>query len=133
VHSHIATTPSGLYDLTGLVHDAQFELDDLRYEVKDGVVEIPLTEPIEEAARFGWHVLKSGVAPGAMLCIHAVKGLKINDEARVGDYLIDQIWCEEVDGQQTIVLEATIPLRIEFAVEAINVELRQLRHVEVSL
>jgi hypothetical protein len=85
-------------------------------------VKIELLRASVVRERFGWESIAMSTECAETLIIRQVRSMEVDDEARVGNYQVDFLTVDE-DGR-VVQLHATIPLRIDFRVDAIDVEFR---------
>jgi hypothetical protein len=116
---YVARTPEALEELTGLVHDEWFNFDDIEYIADHGEVKLGLLRASVVPERFGWESLAMSTEPAGTLIIRKVRSMEVRDEARVGDYQVDYLTVAEAG--RVVQLHATIPLRIDFHVDEIDV------------
>jgi hypothetical protein len=111
-----ATSSGALWNLTDLIHDWWFWIDDVRYDNEGQILTIPFTCPQsgyegerrKPRALFRW-----------LLRIHHASGHEIVDTERIGQYDFNQIVYSDTD--KTVRIETGIPLLLKAAVSQLDV------------
>jgi hypothetical protein len=116
---YVARTSDALEELTGLVHDAWFNLQEIEYAADPGEVRIELVHGAVVRERFGWESIAMSTERAGTLIVRKVRSMEVDDGAQVGDYEVDYLTVEEAG--RVVQLHATIPLRIDFHVDEIDV------------
>jgi hypothetical protein len=116
---YVARTPDALEELTGLVHDEWFNVHDIEYMADRGEVKLELLRASVVRKRFGWESLAMSTERAGTLIVRKVRSMEVDDEAQVGDYEVDYLTGDEAG--RVVQLHATIPLRIDFHVDEIDV------------
>lgn len=117
-----ARTPDALGDITDVVHDLWFTVDDIQFREERREVVVPIVLPGEQRGRLGWRSIVKGADLAGTLTVRHVARLDVLDEARVGDYEVDYLEATDVEQHLVVRLHATIPLRVDFYVDEIDVE-----------
>jgi hypothetical protein len=118
--NQVATTADGLSELSGYVHDEWFSLKAVEQSAGCDHVTIELVRGDVVRERLGWQSIEMGDDPAGTLIIRKVRGMKVYDEAQTGNYEVDYLTATE--NGAIVQLHATIPLRIDFRVDEIDVE-----------
>ena len=105
--------------MSSLVHDAWSSLEDVDCDAASGEVVIPLVHGVKTGERFGWQSFVMGNQPVGSLLIKKVRALEVDDSPQVGDYEVSHL---AVVDDHVVQLYATIPLRIDFHVDGVEVE-----------
>jgi hypothetical protein len=117
----VATTEEELAELSGWVHDVWFDLDDLHLAPEDAEVTLPLFGIEEHRSRFlGLRYFQMSDERIGTLVVRNVRAVHVEDEARVRYYDIGHLTAVEDGG--VVQLHANIPLRVDFQVDAVNVQ-----------
>jgi hypothetical protein len=118
----VAETPAALGELSSRIHDRWFRLDDVEYVRARREVSIPLVLGAEQRGRLGWRSIVMGTEPAGALCVREVAQLEIADPEGVGEYEVDRLTVARSGAGLVVRLHATIPLRIDFIVDRLEVE-----------
>ncbi|MFC1736160.1 hypothetical protein ACFL1X_08585 [Candidatus Hydrogenedentota bacterium] len=115
--------------LLGLIHDENFELDQVRYDANQELVEIPYRRIFHEGPsrtiknRWIYRVVEIDVLRN-ILRVRNVKNLEIVDKARIGCYSFNYLKYGETTGE--LVFECCEPCQLRLMVSDIDMENEEL-------
>jgi hypothetical protein len=117
----IAKNVEELEELSGWVHDAWFDLEQLHFTADEAEATLPVLGFEERRGRLlGFSSYNMTDEQIGTLAIRNVRAVHVQDEAEVRYYSIGYLTAVE-DGR-VVQLHANIPLRVDFRVDAVHVE-----------
>ena len=123
------SSPHEFGKLLDLIHDEFFDLDEVKYDAEQGVVEIPYRRIFHGGRartvknRWLYRVVEVDVLR-CILRVRNVENLEIRDDARIGSYAFNTLTYDETTGE--LLFECCEPCTLRMKVSGLAIENEEL-------
>ena len=123
------TNPQEIGKLSSLIHDEYFEVNDIKYQREQGIVEIPYRRifhngPRRTVRNWLFYKVQEVDVIWAKMLIHHVEEFKVNDPDKIGTYSFNDV--DYDPDSSTLLLDSNTNLEFRMKVSQILIESQDL-------